>query len=131
MNSVESMHQKSDDLVGETTYEDTELPGQRSRNFQVLGPCSDDETASCTTEKSNRNYCECMIPCQVISDLNKEKTIASLLKELDILRASNKKLQEKLTKEDKEQRKLKLKLELQERATEAEIAAKTAGIIDE
>ncbi|XP_049755473.1 mirror-image polydactyly gene 1 protein isoform X2 [Elephas maximus indicus] len=137
MNSVESMHQKSDDLVGETTYEDTELPGQRSRNFQVLGPCSDDETASCTTEKSktiehkNDLDCECMIPCQVISDLNKEKTIASLLKELDILRASNKKLQEKLTKEDKEQRKLKLKLELQERATEAEIAAKTAALVEE
>lgn len=39
-------------------------------------------------------------------------------------------LQEKLTKEDKEQRKLKLKLELQEKATEAHIAEKTAGIVD-
>lgn len=37
-------------------------------------------------------------------------------------------LQEKLSKEDKEHRKLKLKLELQEKATEAQIAEKTAGI---
>lgn len=40
-------------------------------------------------------------------------------------------LQEKLTEEDKEQRKLKLKLELQEKASEAQIAEKTAGIVDE
>ena len=37
-------------------------------------------------------------------------------------------LQEKLSKEDKEHRKLKLKLELQEKATEAQIAGRTAGI---
>lgn len=37
-------------------------------------------------------------------------------------------LQEKLSKEDKEHRKLKLKLELQEKATEAQIAEKTADI---
>lgn len=41
------------------------------------------------------------------------------------------KLQEKLTKEDREQRKLRLKLELQEKATEAQIAEKTAGMVDE
>lgn len=41
------------------------------------------------------------------------------------------KLQEKLSKEDKEQRKLKLKLELYEKATEAQIAEKTAGMEDE
>lgn len=40
------------------------------------------------------------------------------------------KLREKLTKEDKEQRKLKLKLELQEKAAEAQIAEKTAGMVD-
>ncbi|XP_077625327.1 mirror-image polydactyly gene 1 protein isoform X2 [Crocuta crocuta] len=134
VNCKENMHQKSNELVNEATYEDTELPGQRSRNFPYPG----DETADCTTEKSNivehRDHdlhCECMIPCQVTSDLDKEKTIAFLLKELDILRASNKKLQEKLTKEDKEQRKLKLKLELQEKATEAHIAEKTAALVEE
>ncbi|XP_073067428.1 mirror-image polydactyly gene 1 protein isoform X5 [Manis javanica] len=132
MNSKGSMHQKSNELVNEATYENTELPGQRPRSFPYPG----DKTAYCTTEKSNfmehRNndlHCECMIPSQVTSDLNKEKTIAFLLKELDILRISNKKLQEKLTKEDKEQRKLKLKLELQEKAIEAQIAEKTSGIV--
>ncbi|XP_027427841.2 mirror-image polydactyly gene 1 protein isoform X1 [Zalophus californianus] len=139
VNSKEGMHQKSNELVNEATHEDTELPGQRSRNFPYPG----DETADCTTKKSNFFYysimehrdnhlhCECMIPCQVTSDLDKEKKIAFLLKELDILRASNKKLQEKLYKEDKEQRKLKLKLELQEKATEAYIAEKTAALVEE
>lgn len=41
------------------------------------------------------------------------------------------KLQDKLSKEDKEQRELKLKLELCEKATEAQIAEKTAGMADE
>ncbi|KAL2790007.1 mirror-image polydactyly gene 1 protein isoform 4, partial [Daubentonia madagascariensis] len=41
------------------------------------------------------------------------------------------KLQEKLTKEDKEQRKLKFKLDLQERTTEAKIAEKTAALVEE
>ncbi|XP_066884664.1 mirror-image polydactyly gene 1 protein isoform X4 [Kogia breviceps] len=138
VNSKGSMHQKSNELVNEATYEGIELPEQRSRNFQVISPHLGDETAYCTTEKSNimehRNndmHYKCMIPCQVTSDLNKEETIALLLKELDILKASNKKLQEKLTKEDKEQRKLKLKLELQEKATEAQIAEKTAALVEE
>nr|XP_055165213.1 mirror-image polydactyly gene 1 protein isoform X6 [Nyctereutes procyonoides] len=133
VNSKEDMHQKSNELVNEATHEDTELPGQKSRNFPYPG----DETADCTAKKSNimehRDndlHRECMIPCRVTSDLDKKK-IAFLLKELDFLRASNKKLQEKLTKEDKEQRKLKLKLELQEKATEAQIAEKTAALIEE
>ncbi|KAF6131502.1 mirror-image polydactyly 1 [Phyllostomus discolor] len=129
-----SMHKKSNELVNEAAYEDTELPEQKSRNFPNPG----DETSSCTTEKSNiiehtNNdlHYERMIPCQVTSDLNKEKTIAFLQTELDILRASNKKLQEKLSKEDKEHRRLKLKVELQEKATEAQIAEKTAALVEE
>lgn len=43
--------------------------------------------------RENDLQCECTIPCQVTSDLDKEKKIAFLLKELDILRASNKKVQ--------------------------------------
>uniref|UniRef100_A0A452RX78 Uncharacterized protein n=1 Tax=Ursus americanus TaxID=9643 RepID=A0A452RX78_URSAM len=134
VNSKEGMHHKASELGNEATHEDTELPGQRSMNFPYPG----DKTADCATKKSNIMehrandlHCECMIPCQVTSDLDKEKKIAFLLKELDILRASNKKLQEKLTEEDKEQRKLKVKLELQEKATEAHIAEKTAGTVDE
>lgn len=137
VNSKGSMHQKSNELVNEATYESTELPEQRSRNFQLVSPHPDDETAYCTAGKSNimdhRNdlHCECTNPCQVTSDLSKEETIALLLKELNILKASNKKLQEKLSKEDKEHRKLKLKLELQEKATEAQIAEKTAALVEE
>ncbi|XP_057162406.1 mirror-image polydactyly gene 1 protein isoform X3 [Ursus arctos] len=134
VNSMEGMHHKASELGNEATHEDTELPGQRSMNFPYPG----DKTADCATKKSNIMehrandlHCECMIPCQVTSDLDKEKKIAFLLKELDILRASNKKLQEKLTEEDKEQRKLKVKLELQEKATEAHIAEKTAALVEE
>ncbi|XP_037690783.1 mirror-image polydactyly gene 1 protein isoform X5 [Choloepus didactylus] len=138
VNSAGSMHQISSELVNKATYEDAELPGQRSRNSQVISPYPNDETAYCTTEKPNimehRNndlHYEFMIPCQVTSDLNNEKIVAFLLKELDILRTNNKKLQEKLTEEDKEQRKLKLELELQEKATEAKIAEKTAALVEE
>lgn len=138
MNSKGSMHQKSSEFINEVPYEDTKLLGQSSRNFQIISPYPDDATAYCTTEKCNitehKNndlHCGYMIPCQVTSDVNKEKTVAFLLKELDILRTSNKKLQEKLTKEDKEQRKLKLKLELREKATEAKIAEKTAALVEE
>ncbi|XP_045360257.1 mirror-image polydactyly gene 1 protein isoform X2 [Camelus bactrianus] len=138
VNSKGSMHQKSSELVNEATNEDTELPEQRLRNFQLISPHPGDETVYCTTEKSkimehksNDLHYEYMISHEVTSDLNKEKTIAFLLKELDVLKASNKKLQEKLTKEDKEQRKLKLKLELQEKATEAQIAEKTAALVEE
>ncbi|KAM5340899.1 mirror-image polydactyly gene 1 protein isoform 3-T6 [Glossophaga mutica] len=129
-----SMHQKSSELVNEASYEDIELPEQKPRSFPNPG----DETSYCTTEKSNITehtnndlHCEHTIPCQVTSDLNKEKTIAFLQTELDILRESNKKLQEKLSKEDKEHRRLKLKVELQEKATEAQIAEKTAALVEE
>lgn len=133
-NSKGSMHQKSSELVNEATRKDTQLPEQKSRSFPHPG----DEAAHCAPAKSNTMehtdnglHYECMIPCQVTSDLSKEKTIAFLQTELDILRASNEKLQEKLSKADKEQRKLKLKLELHEKATEAQIAEKTAALVEE
>lgn len=48
VNSKEDIHQKSNELVNEATHEDTELPGQKSRNFLYPG----DETADCTAKKS-------------------------------------------------------------------------------
>ncbi|KAM7154567.1 mirror-image polydactyly gene 1 protein isoform 2-T3 [Molossus nigricans] len=122
--------QKSNELVHEAV--DTPLSEQKSRGFPQPG----EETSHCTTEKSNVGqtnelHYECTIPSQVTSDLNKDKTIAFLQTELDIFRASNKKLQEKLSKEDKEKRKLKLALELHEKATEAQIAEKTAALVEE
>ncbi|XP_035182860.1 mirror-image polydactyly gene 1 protein isoform X2 [Oxyura jamaicensis] len=56
---------------------------------------------------------------------------AFLLKELDTLRAKNKKLQDKLSEKDKELKTIKLDLELQERATEAKIAEKIAALVEE
>lgn len=47
---------------------------------------------SITEHKNNDLHYGYMIPCQVTSDVNKEKTVAFLLKELDILRTSNKKV---------------------------------------
>ncbi|XP_045441481.1 mirror-image polydactyly gene 1 protein isoform X3 [Pipistrellus kuhlii] len=133
-NSKGSKHQKCNELVNEATYEDTHLPEQKSRNFPHPGG----EASHCITGKSNSMehtnndlHYECMIPGQVTSDLDKENTITFLQTELDILRASHKKLQEKLSKEDREQRKLKLKLELYEKATEAQIAEKTAALVEE
>ncbi|XP_040825494.1 mirror-image polydactyly gene 1 protein [Ochotona curzoniae] len=138
MNSDGSMHQKPSEFIDQIPYEDAKLKGQSSRNFQVVSSYPDDTEDSCNMEKCNiiehRNgdlHHEHMIPCQISSDVNNEKTIAFLLKELDILRTNNKKLQEKLINEDKERRKLKLKLELQEKATEAKIAEKTAALVEE
>ncbi|XP_010630961.1 mirror-image polydactyly gene 1 protein isoform X2 [Fukomys damarensis] len=133
MESEGSLHQKSSDLGNEVTDEDTELPEQISRSLLVIGPNPDDEmTEKCNIMEYRKNdlHYEYIIPYQVTSDVNKE-TVAFLLKELDILRTSNKKLQEKLTKENKEQKKLKFKLELQEKAMEATIAEKTAALVEE
>ncbi|NXY40538.1 MIPO1 protein, partial [Ceuthmochares aereus] len=54
-----------------------------------------------------------------------------LLRELDTLRAKNKKLQDKLAEKDKELKTIKLDLELQEGATEAKIAEKIAVLVEE
>ncbi|EHB03875.1 Mirror-image polydactyly gene 1 protein [Heterocephalus glaber] len=131
-----SLHQKSSDLVKEVTNEGTEPPGQKSRSFLVISPNPDDDTSenfpyySIMEYRKNDLRYEYTIPYQVTSDVNKE-TVAFLLEELDILRTSNKKLQEKLTRENKEQKKLKLKLELQEKTAEAKIAEKTAALVEE
>ncbi|XP_042294840.1 mirror-image polydactyly gene 1 protein isoform X2 [Sceloporus undulatus] len=70
-------------------------------------------------------------PFHVTEDLDKEKDIAFLLKELDVLRANNKKLQDKLSEKDKELKTIKLDLELHERVTEAKIAEKAAALVQE
>ncbi|XP_048218939.1 mirror-image polydactyly gene 1 protein isoform X1 [Perognathus longimembris pacificus] len=129
MNSEENKHQNLEDLGREVTFDDTELPGQVSRNFQVASPHPDDETSENPNIMENKN--DLNYEYRISHQLTSEETIAFLLKELDILRASNKKLQEALTKEDKEHRQLKLMLELQEKATEAKIAEKTAALVEE
>ncbi|XP_076797971.1 mirror-image polydactyly gene 1 protein isoform X2 [Arvicanthis niloticus] len=127
MNSEQNMQE----LGNEVTSEDLELPGRKCSNFQVIGPCPDEGlSAKCSIMECGKNY-ESVISHQVIPDLNKEASVAYLQKELEILRTSNKKLQEKLAKEDKEKRRLKLKLELQGKAAEADIAERTAALVEE
>uniref|UniRef100_A0A8C6GDD4 Mirror-image polydactyly 1 n=1 Tax=Mus spicilegus TaxID=10103 RepID=A0A8C6GDD4_MUSSI len=127
MNSEQSIRE----LGNEVPSEDLELPGRKPSNFQVLQPCWDEgASAECSIVECGKNY-EPVISHQVIPDLNKETSVAYLQKELEILRASNTKLQEKLAKEDKEKRRLKLKLELQEKAAEADIAERTAALVEE
>ncbi|XP_053924361.1 mirror-image polydactyly gene 1 protein isoform X2 [Cuculus canorus] len=65
------------------------------------------------------------------ADLGGKTETAFLLKELDTLRAKNKKLQDQLAEKDKELKTIKLDLELQEGATEAKIAEKIAVLVEE
>ncbi|XP_074921628.1 mirror-image polydactyly gene 1 protein isoform X2 [Chelonoidis abingdonii] len=83
------------------------------------------------TEKHSRMLSDFMASWKETGDLDKETNIAFLLKELDAVRAKNKKLQDKLSEKDKELKTIKLDLELQERATEAKIAEKTAALVEE
>uniref|UniRef100_A0A8C3T626 Mirror-image polydactyly 1 n=1 Tax=Chelydra serpentina TaxID=8475 RepID=A0A8C3T626_CHESE len=82
-------------------------------------------------KKQGRMLSDLMTSWKETGDLDKETNIAFLLKELDAVRAKNKKLQDKLSEKDKELKTIKLDLELQERATEAKIAEKTAALVEE
>ncbi|XP_036608785.1 mirror-image polydactyly gene 1 protein [Trichosurus vulpecula] len=136
-NSGVCMQHEHNELAKQTVFEETKLLMDNPRSFQVTDFCSEDDTINSTPEKSNiikhRSsglLCDFMAPCETTENVDKDKTISLLLKELNILRSSNKKLQEKLAQEGKEVKTLKLELELLERATEAKIAEKTAGIAD-
>nr|XP_042698853.1 mirror-image polydactyly gene 1 protein [Chrysemys picta bellii] len=95
----------------------------------VIAPCTAEESS--ITEKQGRMLSDFMTSWKETGDLDKETNIAFLLKELDAVRAKNKKLQDKLSEKDKELKTIKLDLELQERATEAKIAEKTAALVEE
>ncbi|XP_043842426.1 mirror-image polydactyly gene 1 protein [Dromiciops gliroides] len=138
--SAGCMQHECNELVKQTTFEETKLPMDNPRSSQVIDfyP-NDDDTTYCTTEETDttehRNssdvLCDLVPPWQITENVDKDKTISLLLKELNILRTSNKKLQEKLAQESKELKTLKLELELLERATEAKIAEKTAALVEE
>ncbi|XP_010167757.1 mirror-image polydactyly gene 1 protein, partial [Antrostomus carolinensis] len=89
------------------------------------------EESSTIERKANRMLPEFISSWKDDADLGGKTETAFLLKELDILRAKNKKLQDKLSEKDKEMKTIKLDLELQERATEAKIAEKIAGLVEE
>ncbi|XP_062973892.1 mirror-image polydactyly gene 1 protein isoform X2 [Elgaria multicarinata webbii] len=93
-------------------------------------------TVSCTDKSSSEKQGEKVMsddmnPFHDTADLDREKDIAFLLKELDILRANNKKLWDQLSEKDKELKTIKLDLELRERVTEAKIAEKAAALVEE
>ncbi|XP_072485852.1 mirror-image polydactyly gene 1 protein isoform X2 [Notamacropus eugenii] len=137
-NSAGCMQHEYNELVKQTMFEETELLMDNSSCFQVTDFHPEDDSTYSTPEKSNTIecrssdlLCEFMAPCQTTENVDKDKTISLLLKELNIHQTSNKKLQEKLAQEGKEVKTLKLELELLERATEAKIAEKTAALVEE
>ncbi|XP_040455915.1 mirror-image polydactyly gene 1 protein isoform X2 [Falco naumanni] len=92
---------------------------------------SSPEESSTVEQKAKRMLPEFVSSWRDASDLDGKTETAFLLKELDTLRAKNKKLQDKLSEKDKELKTIKLDLELQERATEAKIAEKIAALVEE
>ncbi|XP_059675521.1 mirror-image polydactyly gene 1 protein [Gavia stellata] len=92
---------------------------------------SSPEESSTIERQANRMLPEFISPWKGAADLGGKTETAFLLKELDTLRAKNKKLQDKLSEKDKELKTIKLDLELQERATEAKIAEKIAALVEE
>ncbi|XP_020847013.1 mirror-image polydactyly gene 1 protein isoform X2 [Phascolarctos cinereus] len=137
-NSAGCMQHEHNELVKQTVFEETKFLMDKPRSFQVIDFYPEDGTTYSTTEKSDviehRNsdlLCDFMTPCQITENVDKDKTTSFLLKELNILKTRNKKLQEKLAQEGKEVKTLKLELELLERATEAKIAEKTAALVEE
>nr|XP_008101023.1 PREDICTED: mirror-image polydactyly gene 1 protein isoform X1 [Anolis carolinensis] len=117
-------------------------PDQPTTSLTVVQMASDQSlhqnkpTVSCTDERfsSAENQGGKTMPDHedpFHATAHKEKDIAFLLKELDVLRANNKKLQDKLSEKDKELKTIKLDLELHERVTEAKIAEKAAALVQE
>ncbi|XP_054682627.1 mirror-image polydactyly gene 1 protein isoform X1 [Grus americana] len=92
---------------------------------------SSPEESSTIERKAYRMLPEFISSRKDAADLGGKTETAFLLKELDTLRAKNKKLQDKLSEKDKELKTIKLDLELQERATEAKIAEKIAALVEE
>ncbi|KAM4666952.1 mirror-image polydactyly gene 1 protein isoform 3-T3 [Amazona ochrocephala] len=89
------------------------------------------EESSSIERKVNKILPEFVSSWNNAADLGGKTETAFLLKELDTLRAKNKKLEDKLSEKDKELKTIKLDLELQEKATEAKIAEKIAALVEE
>nr|XP_054491645.1 mirror-image polydactyly gene 1 protein [Agelaius phoeniceus] len=103
-----------------------------SQRGGVLPNCnSGSEESSSVERKDSRMLPEFISSWNDAEDLGGRTETAFLLKELDTLRAKNKKLQDKLAEKDKELKTMKLDLELQDRATEAKIAERIAALVEE
>ncbi|XP_015486776.1 mirror-image polydactyly gene 1 protein isoform X2 [Parus major] len=103
-----------------------------SQRGRVVTDCNPGpEESSSVERKDKRMLPEFISSWNDAEDLGGKTETAFLLKELDTLRAKNKKLQDKLAEKDKELKTMKLDLELQDRATEAKIAEKIAALVEE
>ncbi|XP_009957328.1 PREDICTED: mirror-image polydactyly gene 1 protein [Leptosomus discolor] len=109
----------------------SDLPVTSQRGGAPSGYNSSPEGSSTIEGKTNRMPTEFISSWKDAADLGGKKETAFLLKELDTLRAKNKKLQDKLSEKDKELKTIKMDFELQERATEAKIAEKIAALVEE
>ncbi|XP_068539390.1 mirror-image polydactyly gene 1 protein isoform X1 [Anas acuta] len=111
---------------------DLSITSQRRGPPSMCGDCnSSPAELSTVEEKGKRMLPEFISSWKDGTDVGGKTETAFLLKELDTLRAKNKKLQDKLSEKDKELKTIKLDLELQERATEAKIAEKIAALVEE
>ncbi|XP_054018202.1 mirror-image polydactyly gene 1 protein isoform X1 [Dryobates pubescens] len=108
---------------------DSLVTSQR-RGVQVSYNSSPEEPST-VGRKANRMLPEFKSSWKDAAELGGKTEAAFLLKELDTLRAKNKKLQDQLSEKDQELKTIKLDLELQERATEAKIAEKIAALVEE
>ncbi|XP_063255008.1 mirror-image polydactyly gene 1 protein isoform X4 [Prinia subflava] len=103
-----------------------------SQRGGVLTDCNyGSEELSSVERKDSRTLPEFISSWNDAGSLGGKTETAFLLKELDTLRAKNKKLQDKLAEKDKELKIMKLDLELQDRATEAKIAERIAALVEE
>ncbi|XP_027526817.1 mirror-image polydactyly gene 1 protein isoform X1 [Neopelma chrysocephalum] len=109
----------------------SDLPVKSQRGGVLNDYSSGPEESSTVERKANRMLPEFIPSWKDAADLDGKTETAFLLKELDTLRAKNKKLQDNLAEKDKELKTMKLDLELQERATEAKIAEKIAALVEE
>ncbi|XP_010283665.1 PREDICTED: mirror-image polydactyly gene 1 protein homolog, partial [Phaethon lepturus] len=109
----------------------SDLPATSQRGGTLNDCNSSPEESSTVERKPNRMLPEFISSWKDAADLGGKTEAAFLLKELDTLRAKNKKLQDKLSEKDKELKTIKLDLELQEKATEAKIAEKIAALVEE
>ncbi|XP_047915825.1 mirror-image polydactyly gene 1 protein isoform X2 [Anser cygnoides] len=111
---------------------DLVITSQRKGPSNMYGDCnSSPGELSTIEEKGKRMLPEFISSWKDGTGVGGKTETAFLLKELDTLRAKNKKLQDKLSEKDKELKTIKLDLELQERATEAKIAEKIAALVEE
>nr|XP_030130536.3 mirror-image polydactyly gene 1 protein [Taeniopygia guttata]XP_041572705.1 mirror-image polydactyly gene 1 protein [Taeniopygia guttata]XP_041572706.1 mirror-image polydactyly gene 1 protein [Taeniopygia guttata]XP_041572707.1 mirror-image polydactyly gene 1 protein [Taeniopygia guttata] len=102
-----------------------------SQRGGVLSDCNSDSEESSVEKNDNRTLPEFISSWNDAEDLGGRTETGFLLKELDTLRAKNKKLQDKLAEKDMELKTMKLDLELQDRATEAKIAERIAALVEE